>query len=63
LLRESAARETPDRRRAVSHVGRIGGEPDLALDAARVAWSRGDPSPTEVAALADRVERTVVGRE
>lgn len=58
LLRESAARDSPDRRRAASLVSRVIGEGDLAVDAARVAWSRGDPGPPDAATLADRVERT-----
>lgn len=57
LLRESATRDGPDRRRAASHAGRLVGETTVAIDAARVAWSRDDPGPRDVAALADRVER------
>jgi hypothetical protein len=61
LLRESATRDTPDRRRAASLVSRVVGEADLAAAAARVAWSRGDPGPPDAAALADRVDRTTGG--
>jgi hypothetical protein len=63
LLRESTARGTPDRRRAASHAGRLVGEPVVAADAARVAWSRPDPGSPDVTALADRVERAAWGRE
>lgn len=57
LLRESAARDSTDRRRAASLVSRVVGEGDLAVDAARVAWSRRDPGPPDAETLADRVEQ------
>jgi hypothetical protein len=63
LLRESTTRDGPDRRRAASHAGRLVGQTTVAIDAARVAWSRDDPGPRDVAALADRVERAAGRRE
>ena len=62
LLRESARRPVPDRRRAADYAARAararGGE--VAVDeATRVAWSRPDPQPPEVTALADRLETTL----
>jgi hypothetical protein len=63
LLRESTGRGTRDRRRAASHAGRLVGEPGLAADAARLAWSRPDPGSPEVTSLADRVERAAGGLE
>ena len=63
LLRESTARDGPDRRRAASHAGRLVGQTAVAVDAARVAWSRGDPGPRDVDALADRVEQEAGARE
>jgi hypothetical protein len=61
LLRESARRPVPDRRRAADYVARAvghdGPEP-AAEDARRLAWSAPDPQPPEIVALADRVEAT-----
>lgn len=61
LLRESARRPVPDRRRAADYVARAvghdGAEP-AAEDARRLAWSAPDPQPPEIVALADRVEAT-----
>ncbi len=61
LLRESARRPVPDRRRAADYVARAAGTrgSDVAVDAIRVAWSEPDPQPPEVTALADRVETTL----
>ncbi len=59
LLRESALRSAPDRRRAadlVSHVAGSAGERPLADEAARVAWSARPPEPDAAVALADRAE-------
>lgn len=64
LLRESARRPVSDRRRAADYVARVAGArgSDLAVgDATRVAWSKPDPQPPEVNALADRVETTLTG--
>ena len=60
LLRESARRPVPDRRRAADYVARAAARrgSDSAADAIRLAWSAPDPQPPEVAALADRVEAT-----
>jgi len=57
LLRESADRDAADRRRAASLASRVVERPDLAEDAAAVAWSRPHPSPPDATALAERVER------
>jgi hypothetical protein len=61
LLRESARRPVSDRRRAADYVARAAGTrgSDVAVDATRVAWSKSDPQPPEVTALADRVETTL----
>jgi hypothetical protein len=62
LLRESARRPVSDRRRAADYVARAAGTrgSDIAVvDARRVAWSKPDPQPPEVTALADRVETTL----
>jgi hypothetical protein len=56
LLRESAVRDATDRRRAAGLASRVVEEPDLALDAATVAWSRPEPGPPDATSLADRVE-------
>lgn len=63
LLRDSTTRDASDRRRAASHAGRLVGETPVAIDAARVAWSRRDPRPADVTALADRVEQAGGSRE
>lgn len=54
LLRESAGRPAPDRRRAADLVGRL--VPAVTEPALRAAWSQRDPSPDEVEALAGSVE-------
>ncbi len=58
LLRESARRPVPDRRRAADYVARAvpRDRGDAAAEASRIAWSAPDPQPPEVVALADRVE-------
>lgn len=59
LLRESAGRPSPDRRRAAGLLGRVArsraGE-GLASTADRVAWSRPQPDAAAVGGLADRAE-------
>ncbi len=62
LLRESAARDAGDRRRAASLVSRVVGEPELSRTAAGVAWSRPEPLPPDATTLADRVEHAAGGR-
>ena len=54
LLRESAGRPAPDRRRAADLVGRVA--PGLAVPARGIAWSRLDPRTQDVEELAARVE-------
>lgn len=60
LLRESAGRAAPDRRRAADLVARVvrarGGERQVE-DASRLAWSRPTPAPADALGLADAVER------
>jgi hypothetical protein len=52
LLRESAGRPVPDRRRAADLVAREAG----AAEATRVAWARPEPGPDDVRELAGEVE-------
>jgi|1185.fasta_scaffold43770_2 hypothetical protein len=52
LLRESARRPVPDRRRAADFAGRFA----LHDEANRVAWGPPDPEAGDVQALADRIE-------
>jgi len=62
LLRESAARSTPDRRRAAGLISRVTGNAgarSLADAAAHVAWSATAPEPERAVELAERVEGTV----
>jgi hypothetical protein len=59
LLRESAGREAPDRRRAAGLLGRVArGRRGTGLAAAadRVAWSRPRPDAAAVGGLADRAD-------
>lgn len=56
LLRESAARPAPDRRRAADLAGRVA--PALAGPARSLAWSRPEPGPAEVEELAGRLEES-----
>jgi hypothetical protein len=61
LLRESAARPAPDRRRAADLVSRVtgaGGVQSLSDDAARFAWSATSPDPADAVGLAERVEES-----
>jgi hypothetical protein len=67
LVRETAANgHEPDLRRlALQRLVRelrTAGEPALADDAGRLAWSDGPPSAARAEELADRVEREVSGR-
>jgi hypothetical protein len=61
LVRQSTARSADDRRKALAQLARVlAREPvdgRLAGDAKRLAWSRPEPSPAGVEALADEVER------
>lgn len=62
LLRESARRPVPDRRRAADYVARAvaeGGGDVVAAEATRVAWSATEPATVAVEELADRVETTL----
>ncbi len=54
LLRESAGRPAPDRRRAADLVGRLA--PGIAGAARDLAWARRDPRIEDVEQLAGRVE-------
>lgn len=58
LLRESARRPVPDRRRAADYVARAvpRDRSDASAEASRIAWSAPEPQPPELFALADRVE-------
>jgi hypothetical protein len=59
LLRESASRPPPDRRRAADLVSRVvgaEGAQSLADDAARFAWSATAPKPADAVGLAERAE-------
>jgi hypothetical protein len=55
LLRESARRAAPDRRRAADLVSRLA-PAEVAEAATRLAWAPPEPQPPEVERLADRVE-------
>lgn len=62
LLRESAGRPVPDRRRAADYAGRAAaahGGIEVAGVASRVAWAPPDPEPADVGALAKRIESEV----
>jgi hypothetical protein len=62
LLRESAGRPVPDRRRAADYAGRAAaarGGAQVAGEASRVAWAPPDPEPADVGALAERIETAV----
>lgn len=62
LLRESAGRPVPDRRRAADYAGRAaaarGGE-EVAQEASRIAWAPPGPEPADVSALAEHIESAV----
>lgn len=59
LLRESAGRAAPDRRRAADLVARIarGGRDEQGRTASAIAWSRPEPAPADALGLADALER------
>ena len=57
LLRESAARPAPDRRRAADFAGRLA--PGLHAEAMRLAWAPPDPEADDVAGLANDIEAAV----
>jgi hypothetical protein len=62
LLRESAGRPVPDRRRAADYAGRAAAErggTEVAGEASRVAWAPPDPEPADIGALAERIESAV----
>ena len=62
LLRESAQRPGPDRRRAADLVARLAGErggDEVAGGATRLAWGRPEPAPEAALALADEAEQGV----
>jgi len=62
LLRESAGRSVPDRRRAADYAGLAAaarGGAELADDASRIAWAPPDPEPADVGALAERIEQAL----
>ena len=62
LLRESAQRPGPDRRRAAGLVARLAGErggDEVAGGATRLAWGRPEPAPEAALALADEAEQGV----
>ncbi len=54
LLRESAGRPAPDRRRAADLAGRVA--PAVGRRAGTVAWSRPDPAVEDVEELAGQIE-------
>jgi hypothetical protein len=59
LLRESASRPAPDRRRAADYAARaaaLGGGPSVADEARHVAWARPEPEAADVGSLAERIE-------
>jgi hypothetical protein len=59
LVRESAFRVPPDRRRALDHLSRTledVGDEGHALGATQLAWSPPEPEPTAARALADAIE-------
>jgi hypothetical protein len=62
LLRESAARPVPDRRRAADYAGLAAaahGGAQVAAEASRIAWAPPDPEPSDVGALAEHIESAV----
>jgi hypothetical protein len=56
LLRESAGRAAPDRRRAADLLARSVGDDGVERDATAVAWSPHEPEPDDALALAGRAE-------
>ena len=62
LLRESAGRTAPDRRRAADYAGlaaAVRGGAQVADEASRIAWAPPDPEPADVGALAEHIESAV----
>ena len=62
LLRESAGRPVPDRRRAADYAGRAAaarGGAEVAGEASRIAWAPPDPKPADVGTLAEHIESAV----
>lgn len=57
LVRESAGRAPPDRRRALDHLAATLGNAPPAERATRLAWSRPEPDPEPTLAVADEVGR------
>jgi hypothetical protein len=57
LVRESAERAPPDRRRALDHLAATLGNEPPAEHATRLAWSRPEPEPEPTLAVADEVQR------
>jgi len=57
LVRESAARAPPDRRRALDHLAATLGDAPPAERATRLAWSRPEPEPEPTLAVAEEVVR------
>ena len=57
LVRESAARSPPDRRRALDHLAATLGDVPPAERATRVAWARPEPESDATRAIADEVAR------
>lgn len=57
LVRESAERPPPDRRRALDHLAATLGDAPPAEQAMRLAWSRPEPEPEPTLAVADEVAR------
>ena len=62
LLRESAGRPVPDRRRAADYAGRAAaarGGAEVAGEASRIAWAPPNPQPADVGTLAEHIESSV----
>lgn len=62
LMRASRSRPAPDRRRALGLLSRTlrrRGQPEVAADAADLAWSEPEPRPDRMEQLAERVEESV----
>jgi hypothetical protein len=57
LVRESAERDPPDRRRALDHLAATLGDAPPAERATLLAWSRPEPDPEPTLAVADEVAR------
>ena len=57
LVRESAERAPPDRRRALDHLAATLGDAPPAERATRLAWSRPEPEPEPTLAIAEEVVR------